>query len=112
MERTTVGSDGQGEQIAATNNAATSGRIDMRGWAFGMVKVPTSITAIAWYHARTADSSETPTAIEDAAGDPVASVALTAGNWTPIPSSCAGAAFLVPVLTGAATGTIYVIKKG
>ena len=112
MERTTVGDTTTGQpalSVAATNSASTSGRIDMRGWAFGMVKVPTSITAIAWYHATSL--TETPTAIRDADGTAVAST-TTAGDWTNIPVECAAAIYLVPVLTGAATGTVNYCLKG
>lgn len=112
MERTTVGDTTGGRQaisVAATNSASTSGRIDMRGWAFGMVLVPSSITSIAWYHATSLTA--TPTAIRKSDGTAVTST-TTAGDWTNIPVECAAAIYLVPVLTGAATGTVEYCLKG
>ena len=112
MERTTVGDKTTGQpaiSVAATNSASTSGRIDMRGWAFGMVKAPTSITEIAWYHAT--NLTDTPTAIRKSSGTAVSST-TTAGDWTNIPVECAAAIYLVPILTGAASGTVEYCLKG
>lgn len=91
--------------ITATDSALTCGRIDLRAKAFGAVKVPASVTQISWYGAES--PTATPTAVTKNDADEARVSAVTAGRWCPIPDECMGLAFVVPVITGASTGTMY-----
>jgi hypothetical protein len=105
--------------ITATNDATTCPRIDLRDYAFGMVKSPTSVTAISWYAARYKTYSATESTgaetgpagvVSTNAGAAVTSASVAAGEWVPIPDECMGAAFVVPVIDQA-TGSMTVVLK-
>lgn len=105
--------------IVATNSATTCPRIDMRDWAFGAVRIPTSVTAISWYAARYLNYAATDSEVDNAGpagvvskndGTAVTTASVAAGEWVPIPDECMGCAYVVPVIDQA-TGTMVVVRK-
>lgn len=91
--------------ISGTNSAGTTGRIDMRSFAAGSIKIAAG-TGVAFYAAP--NMTATPKAIHDKNDSPVA-LTITADKWVPIPDECFGVLFLVPVLSGVSSGDIEVM---
>lgn len=106
-------------KITATNSATTCPAIDMRNIAFGLVRVPASVTAIGWYasqyptySAAYDHTSQTgPREQVYDSSNSAKSTTTTAEKWIPIPDECMGAAFLFPILTGATSADVLLQLK-
>jgi hypothetical protein len=97
------------QPVSVTAVAATTGSIDYRGFASGMVYVPagSAIILLTWYAAE--DPSGTFYAVDDGAGGAATST-VAASSSVQIPVMCLGAGALKAV--GNDAGTIIVSLKG
>lgn len=92
--------------LRLTDNAATTGRINMDGFAFGrIIKESVGDLEITYYDAETATSTAYPAGGEDSAT--AATQTLSGAGSRPLPMSLAGCTMLTPVLS-TGTGTVRV----
>lgn len=100
--------------IAITNNSTTSGGIPIGAFAGGVLMLDSTSTGAAvtlnWY-VRQSPSGSTAYRLNDAAGNALSSV-VGPSQACELPTNAFGSAWLIPVISGAATASGAFTLKG
>jgi len=94
--------------LAIHTDLASCDALDNRNLAACRIKIPASVTAIAFYECDTADGTYTASRASD--GTAAAIATTVAGDWYDFPASTFGAAYIKVVSTGS-TGTAIIVVK-